>query len=239
MKSKQESQQLESAYLAYFARRQGDNKYFNFNILPLIKDFSFTDFLMVASKTEHSGILVITDNQYILGYTDEYGIGTHRAAAARIMKDISGGGFIRDIPTAKFLEHECHRKFITARITYDYRGDNEFGTPIFKGAIYFSLPEEHTISLSQFKVFEQFYQDYHRELEMLVRKYGVDKFNIQYEFIDEEGTKFLKKTTSLEEVYTYYESCIDENKPYQQENETIIGVSPKNTAHKSKKLINQ
>ena len=33
------------AYQAYYGRRNGDGFYFNYDILPLIKNFSFTEFI--------------------------------------------------------------------------------------------------------------------------------------------------------------------------------------------------
>lgn len=224
-------QQLEQAYQSYFAKKQGDSSYFNFDLLPLINNFSFTEFLKTDSKREHSAVLVITDNQYILGYTDAFGIGTHKAAMARIIKDLTGGGYIRDTKEARSLENNCIKQFITARIVYDYKGDNQFGTPIYSGAVYFTLPQDKTISIDQFEIFKKFYQDYYQELEMLIRKFGMDKFSIQYEYIDEEGTKIIKQTNSLQDVYAYYERCVDENKPHQIENEIIFGIT---TKHKTK-----
>lgn len=223
----QDKQLLEYAYRTYFTKQHGDNNYFNFDITPLIKDFSFIDFIAIEAKTEHSAILVITDNQYVLGYTDSYGIGTHKASIARVMKDITGGGYIRDLSEAKKLERQCTKQFITARIIYDYRGDNEYGRAIYQGAIYFSLPEGNAISIGQFENFKQFYTDYNRELEVLIATYGIDKFSIYYEYLDESGTKIRKKTNSLKDVYNNYENCINQNIEPKIENEVIMGISSK------------
>lgn len=227
MKKEEKKELLEYAYRTYFTKQHGDNNYFNFDITPLIKDFSFIDFFTTEAKTEHSAILVITDNQYILGYTDSYGIGNHKAAVARVMKDITGGGHISNINEAKKLERQCVKQFITARIIYDYRGDNEYGRAIYQGALYFSLPEDSKISIGQFENFKQFYTDYNRELEVLIGAYGIDKFSIHYEYLDELGTKVRKKTNSLQDVYTYYETCINENPEHKIENEVIFGISTK------------
>lgn len=233
--NKNKKQQLLEYTQLYFKKKHGDTSYFNFNILPLITNFSFVDFLTNSTKSEHSGILIITDNQYIIGYTDSYGLGTHKASMARIMKDITGGGYIKDVYEAKTLEKECTKQFLTARINYDYRGYNENGTDTYIGAIYFKLPEGNMISINQFEIFKQFYEDYNPELEMIINKYGMNKFNIQYEYIDSHGTKIIKKTNSLKEVCAYYENCVKTNHQPKIANEVILGVVKKEEQQKIKR----
>ena len=224
-------------FQAYYGRKNGDGFYFNYELLPLIHNFEFLDFIATASNNDHGGFLVITNNQYIIGYNSGFGIGTHRVAFARVMKDLTGGGLIRSEQEVNKLYHDCTKKFITARITYDYRGMNESGLPIHNGAIYFKLPETNTITKEQFEVFKKFYEDYNQEIKIIIRKYGIKKFNVQYEYIDEEGTKTMKIITNLDELYIYLEQCIEANKLLNIDNEIILGITP-NKKYKTKKLKN-
>lgn len=237
MKHKDDTKALgELAYQAYFGRKNGDGFYFNYDIYPLIKNFSFTDFLATATNTEHGGFLVITDNQYIIGYTAGFGIGTHKATFSRVQKDLTGGGLITTEREVKKLSFECTQKFLTAKITYDYKGINESGTNIYNGSICFNLPEDNTITKEQFEIFKIFYKDYNDELIRLIKKYGINKFNIQYGCIDEQGTKIIKTITSLNELYTYLEKHIDENKQLNINNEIIIGTTPNQKIKKLGKI---
>lgn len=218
----------------YFARKIGINYNFNYDLYSMIKDFNFTDFLNTDTRNEHGGIIVITNNQYIVGYTEGFGVGSHRVAFARVMKDLNGGGRIQDYNEAKKLADICTNNFITARILYDYRGDNEFGTPTYSGTIYFDLPTNDTITYEQYKSFEKFYEDYNKELEILIRKYGSNKFNIQFGCIDENGTKAVKIVDSLNEIYNYLETRIDQNKKIDDKKEIILGIPTKESNHKTK-----
>lgn len=212
------------SYQAYYGRKNGDGIYFNYDLFPLIHNFSFIDFIASATNFDQGGFLVITNNQYIIGYTDGFGLGTHRVAFARVMKDLTGGGLISSHEEAYKLSTECTKNFLTARITYDYRGCNSFGNSMHSGAIYFKLPENNTITKEQYNMFKKFYNDYYNELKILIRKLGIQKFNIQYEFMDEDNTKRIKNTDNLDELYIYLEHQIDDNKTINIDNEIIIGT---------------
>ena len=218
----------------YFARKIGINYRFNYNLSEMITNFNFTDFLNTNTQTEHGGIIVITNNQYIIGYTEGFGAGSHRVAFARVVKDLTGGGYIRNYEEADKLSKICTNNFLTARILYDYRGDNENGTPQYSGALYIDLPKKDTITKEQFESFKKFYEDYNQELKMLIRNKGIKTFNIQYGCIDEDNTKAVKIVDSLDEIYKYLETRIDENKAILEE-EIIIGIETKKNNKKLKK----
>ena len=213
----------ELKYQTYYGRKNGNGFHFNYDLLPLIHNFSFIEFFETIINNDQNGFLVITNNQYIIGYTDSFGIGTHRVAFARVIKDLTGGGFINSYEEANKLSTECCNNFITARITNDYRDNNNFGFPSHTGAIYFKLPGNNTITKDQYEVFKKFYNEYAKELSILIRKYGIQKFNIQYEYLNEEGTKIIKTTDNLDELYVYLETLIDDNKILSIDNEIIIG----------------
>ena len=223
------------AYEAYYGRKNGDGFYYNYDLKPLIDNFDFLEFINNTTNNDYGAFLVITNNQYIIGYNSGYGLGTHRVAFARVMKDILTGGQIKSEQEINKLYQECTKKFLTSRITYDYKGRNENGIPLYTGALYFKMPETNTITKEQFEVFKQFYEDYDKEIKLIIRKYGINKFNVQYEYIDNEGTKTMKITSSLDELYEYLESYVDENKILELSNENIIGtISNKNI--KTKRL---
>lgn len=207
----------------YFARKIGNSYHFNYNLSETIDNFNFTDFLHTNTKSEHGGIIVITNNQYIIGYTEGFGTGSHRVAFARVMKDLTGGGKISNSEEADRLSKKCTNNFLTARILYDYRGDNENRIARYSGAIYIDLPQHDTITKEQFESFKKFYEDYNQELTILIRKKGINNFNIQYGELDKEDTKAIKKVDNLDDIYKYLEKRIDENKVIFEE-EIIIGI---------------
>lgn len=209
---------------AYYGKKEKNGNSYNYDLIPLIKNFNFTEFLSTDTKTEHGAVLVITNKQYIIGYTAEYGLGTHKSAFARIMKSLHKGKRIQDSNEVKKLEEECTQKFITARILYDYRGDNEYGIQQYSGAIYFQFPKDDTITKMQYELFKMFYEEYNKEIKMLIRKYGINKFKIQYGHIDETGTKEIKNVDSLDDIYTYLEKRVDTNKNIDITEEQIIGT---------------
>lgn len=220
---------------SYYGKKENLGNSYNYDLYPLIKDFTFTEFLSTNTKTEHGAVLVITNNQYIIGYTSDYGLGSHRSALARIIKTIHGGNRIQDSKEAKRLEDACKKQYITARIIYDHRGDDEEGIPIYSGAIYFQLPQNDTITKEQFELFKKFYNEYNEEIKMLIRKYGQHNFKIQYGHIDKTGTKEIKNINSLDEIYTYLETRINYDKEIANFEEIIIGTPINDSYQKIKK----
>ena len=86
-------------YNSYIARKNGNGSAYNYDLGPLIYNFSFDTFILDAEKSkeglqEHGAFLIITNNQYIIGYNAGYGTGTHISAFARTTKDMFGGGSI-------------------------------------------------------------------------------------------------------------------------------------------------
>jgi len=220
---------------SYYGKKESLGNSYNYDLYLLLENFSFTEFLSTNTKTEHGAVLVITNNQYIIGYTAEYGLGSHRSALARIMKTIHGGNRIQDSKEAKRLEDECKKKYITARILYDHRGDNEEGISLYSGAIYFQFPKNDTITKMQYELFKKFYEEYNNEIKMLIRKYGIYNFKVQYGHIDETGTKEIKNVDSLDEIYTYLETRIDFDKKIDNDEEIILGTTISTDHKKIKK----
>lgn len=130
----------------YYGRKSGGGSSYNYELAPLIQDFSFYDFIAGCEPDcDHGGFLVITDKQYIIGYNAGFGVGGHMSSYARVMKDLQGGGDIQYRDAVR-LNTECCMSYVTARITYEnIEGGHE-------GYIHFTLTN-HPITEKQFEVF--------------------------------------------------------------------------------------
>ena len=59
---------------AFLARKTGGGSAYNYDLTPLIENFTFYDFVTkIENNQDHGGFLVITDNQYIIGYNAGFG----------------------------------------------------------------------------------------------------------------------------------------------------------------------
>ena len=218
----------------YKNRLTGYSNY-NYDIFPLIKDFDFYTFIDYAEKhkkniTDYGGFIVITSKQYIIGYNENFGTGTHLMSLARVAKEITGGGTIKDKEEAKNLANYCFDKYIVASIVYECI--EEYGVPKCSGYISFEI-NENNISEEIFESFEQFYYEYNKEIERVIKKYGIEKFSVVLN-IKQNGK--LKKVISysLDDLYNYLKENINYNIDKLPNDEIIIG-----NARKSKYLTLQ
>ena len=99
----------------FYNRKSGLGSSWNYDLIPLITNFSFYKFISDAKSDEFGGFIVITDKQYIIGYNAGFGYGTHASSFTRVMKDINGGGRINSAKELMNLTNECCKKFIVAR----------------------------------------------------------------------------------------------------------------------------
>ena len=70
---------------------------YNFDLKEMIESFDFLEFIKPNNKKfkdYRAGILLITDNKYIISYSRDYGYGDHLPAFARLFKDLDGGGLL-------------------------------------------------------------------------------------------------------------------------------------------------
>lgn len=211
---------------AYLNRKSGKGSRYNYDLEPLIKKFSFYDFVANVKKDEDfGGFLVITNKQYVIGYTAGFGAGTHMAAFARVMMDMNdpNKGQIKYDRDAIKLNSECTRNYITARILYESHGYDQYGIPQFLGYINFELSSfGGKITPSQFEVFKQFYNDYNEDINYVTKKYN---FFVAINYKDEEGKTQRRTSQNLDELYEYLEKNIDETKVI-LEDSVIIGKCP-------------
>lgn len=212
----------------YF-NRGGQGTGYNYDLAPLIENFTFYDFIKEGMKIkEHQdfgGFLVITNNQYIVGYTKNFGKGTHLSAYARTMNDINERGYIRTDAEALSISNECQRNYITARIVCEYKGDNENRIATYESYINFDFSKlGYKITPEQFETFKEFYNTYNEDIKYVSKRYG---FYVRFSYKDENGSVKYNISNDLDTLYNYLSQNIDYNKTAKEEI-IIIGKERKN-----------
>jgi hypothetical protein len=228
---RREQQLLEQAYSSRDRVYSHDS--YNFDLKPLIERFSFYDLIQnkfdvsydnpydygntkIKTVNEHGGFLVITDKQYILSYNSEFGSGSHHCSFARCMADLQGGKRISNHEDSIYYKNLCEKEFITARITYEKLGNNQYGYPVYSGRILFNFGLE-PITEGKLKAFEQFYNDHVRELNSVCQRYN---FSIEY-----MCSYYTQKDCTLDDVLKFVRYHMDPFAPsISSEDEIIIGV---------------
>ena len=190
---------------AFFAPKKGKEvgeSGYNYDLAPFINDFSFYDYIDYAERhkrdvDDYGGYVVITNNQYIIGYNSSFGSGTHLSSFARTMQDIKGGGKIYNIDDAMRLTMECFDNFLTAVIVYEQTRETINSDIEYRGYISFDLT--NGVSEDQIKVFDQFYEDYNDELTYVTKKFK-GKFDVLYSYIDKNGKTKIVKSNNLDSL---------------------------------------
>lgn len=218
---------MNSIFDGFLKRKNSKGSAYNYDLYPLIENFDFYEFISSAENSkedlmEHGAFLVITNRQYIIGYNAGFGFGTHISANARVMKELLGGGFISSTKDAIKLNEDI-KQFITAKIFYEYMGDDKYSRPIYSGCINFNLClNNNKITKKQFEVFKMFYNDYNDDLKYVINKYGINKFHIKFCYNEKDNSMKQYISDSLDELYNYLENNIDYSKEVYEEN-IIIG----------------
>ncbi len=224
----------------YVNRKTGSGTKYNYDLKPLIQDFSFLDFISNALRNRQVGndfgaFLVLTNKQYVLGYNAGFGVGTHIASFARTFNDLNGHGRIVYDSEAIRLSEKCQKDYITARIMYDCVDENENGSPIYSGSISF-LIKNLPISPKQFEVFKKFYENYNSEIELVVKRCSINNFCVWFRY-DTELSKFnVNKSENLDNLYKFLESQIDYDKVVEDEDEVLVGVCVDETLSRKNKF---
>lgn len=211
----------------FYERKIGRGSNFNYDLYSLINDFSFYDLIEKTKNSnsnleDYGAVIVITNKQYIIGYTAGFGEGTHNSAFARIMKEIIGGGEISNLSDAQVLCEKCKKQYLTARIYYSRMITNYGADDSFSGYIEFDLTNS-IVSPEKFEMFKLFYDKYNSELLSLSLKRN--KFNVIYYY--KENDRVIKnETNSLDSLYLYLENHLTNNNDYSFD-EVIVGESKK------------
>ena len=219
----------DSCVSGFVARKSGNGSKYNYELKPLIYNFSFFDFICNALQNKSVGndfgaFLVLTNRQYVLGYNAGFGVGTHIASFARTFNDLKGRGRIDNDLEAIRLSEKCQKEYITARITYECIGENDNRIPNYSGSINFSI-KNLPISQSQFDVFKMFYEKYNKEIELVVKKCSIDNFCVWFTYQNEKGKQGINKSANLDNLYQFLEKYIDNNMILDDFNEVLIGDS--------------
>lgn len=213
----------------FLNRKTGGGEKYNYDLKPLIDNFSFLDFVYDALKYREVGndfgaFLVMTDKQYILGYNAGFGVGTHIASFAKTFSELKGISKIDNDLDALRFSNKCQDDYITARIMYECVGENENRIPVYSGGIGFTI-KKLPISPNQFEVFKKFYENYNKDIELAVKKCFINNFSVWFINDTEPGQSYLDKSGNLDNLYSFLESHIDYNKVTSDEDEVLIGVS--------------
>ncbi len=220
----------------FYQNRNDNGRDYNYDIMPLIQNFDFYDFIDYAERfkeeiKDYGAFIVITNKQYIIGYNASFGEGTHLSSFARVMKDIKGGGNMINSEEANHLTNECMNNFLTGRIMYE-RCESA-GRPKCAGHISFNLINK-TITKEQLDTFEKFKEDYGLEIKRIVRKYGIDKFKIIITYKTQDGLLDSITTDNLDDVYNILQNYVSQDKIVDID-ESIIGV-PNNSQILTRRL---
>ena len=214
----------------FINRKVGRGSNFNYDLYPLISDFCFeklTEFPKFVKDEEgnsyedYGAFFVITDKQYIIGYTAGNGAGTHKSAFARVEKELQGGGVINNSVDAKVLTDKCMQENICARIYYCNGIINNFSR--YSGHIDIDLTDT-IITKEKFEIFKLLYDKYNQELLYLSSKNK--GFQVEYTYL--EGNRVLRnESNSLDSLYLYFENNLNKDYEVNNSNEIIIGETIK------------
>lgn len=213
---------------SYLARKSGGGSAYNYELAPLIKNFSFYDFVQEGERKkykaeDHGGFLIITNRQYIVGYNAGFGVGAHASAFARTMMDINGGGTMHTDADVFSKQSECKRNYITARIVYEYINDNINGRAIYQGYINFDLSHlGYKITPQQFECFKKFYNDHNDDIKYVANHNG---FYVRFSYKDEKGNTQYNVSGSLDALYDYLSTIVYYDKTIHEE-PIILGTTP-------------
>ena len=214
-----------------YKRKVGRGSNFNYDLYPLINNFSFYDLVEYATEQDkidseekledYGAFFVITDKQYIIGYTAGNGAGTHKSAFARVQKELQGGGEISTLADAKILTEKCLKNNITARIYYAKSYLNNFLN--YSGHIDLDLTDTN-ITPEKFELFKQLYDKYNNELLYLNSKGKI--FQVEYTYLDKNRV-LRHESNSLDSLYLYLEQNITKENNNSNNEEIIIGETIK------------
>ena len=193
---------------------------YNFNLKEMIDAFDFLEFIKHNNKNFNegkSGILVITNKQYIISYSRNYGYGNHLPAFARLFKDLQGGGFLTKKGAEKiFLEGI--KKYIIAKIFFGYENTNT-------GVILFDRLEN--LNTQNLEVFYEFYNNYNKIIEDICKNY-----NFEVAYFDK--SKKIIKSKNMDNLLLYIENQKKKTNIVNEE-ESILGITINNKYKKNER----
>lgn len=183
-----------------------NNKPYNYSINDLINSFNLDDFIKKGKKMglyNNSAVLLITNKQYILSWTNNFGMGFHYDTLAQIYKYIYDGEPIKNSLEEFKLERKVS-KYMHAKLFYL----NGCGKMIFFGL--------ESLNYKNYKIFLNFYNDYNKILERICNE---NDFEIAFK--DKTVNKMVS-SKNLDKLLDYLQNNLDFNKYVPDDNEQII-----------------
>ena len=182
------------------------NKEHNFNINDLISNFTLDDFIGRGKKLglyNNSAVLLITNKQYILSWTKNFGMGFHYEALAQIYKYINEGSLLKN-SLEEFKFERKVSKCMHAKLFYL----NGSGKMIFYGL--------ESLNYKNYKMFLEFYNDYNKILERICNE---NDFEIAFK---DKSTNKIIISKNLDKLLKYLQNNLDFNVFVPDNNEQII-----------------
>lgn len=184
-------------------------KEINFNIKELINCFNLNNFINRGKKAglyNNSAVLLLTNKQYILSWTNNFGMGFHYPTLAQIYKYITDGGIIKNSIEELKLERIVS-KYMHAKLFYI----NNSGKMIFYGL--------DSLNYKNYNIFLNFYNDYNNIITKIC-----EENDFEIAFKDKNINKFVS-SKNLDKLLKYLQENLDYNKVINNDNEQIIGIS--------------
>ena len=184
-------------------------KEINFNIKELINCFNLNNFINRGKKAglyNNSAVLLLTNKQYILSWTNNFGMGFHYPTLAQIYKYITDGGIIKNSIEELKLERIVS-KCMHAKLFYI----NNSGKMIFYGL--------DSLNYKNYNIFLNFYNDYNNIITKIC-----EENDFEIAFKDKNINKFVS-SKNLDKLLKYLQENLDYNKVINNNNEQIIGIS--------------
>lgn len=175
---------------------------YDFELNKMMENFDFESFMNPPESEDRllGGWLIITDNQYVMGYNDFDGMGYHGDSIRRALCEIFDEGRYSQFGSPSFV----NKNFIIGTMMSGQ--DNMY--------ILFDLNQLRSITPNQYKLFEEFKNKYN---DIIKRKSIILGNNTV--FYENNGTEVVSKDLDL----VSYVLCqkIDENKKLPKDVEII------------------
>lgn len=209
---------------------------YNFDVKEMVENFSLEDFFQLKdNKVGREAFLLITDNQYVSGYTKSFGYGDYSEAISNTIKEIYGlKKFVyrREIDNINEITKGI---FVTAKMENSSRDGV---------SIYFNIDEHTSISMNQFELFEAFYDknndiinSYSKKLGYPIVKYYLPNeksYVNDYGFIEDE---IFYEDDDLSNILEILKNKVDQNKVVPKEENIIGNIVKKDIKVKTKNYV--
>ncbi len=217
---------MDKDYKTYVTKGNITNEKWNFDLEPLISEFSLLDFCRSGLRNkdyeDHGAFLVITNQQYVIGYNSKFGIGPHMEAYARVEKDMHGGGDITSFQELVTLSTNLSIRAITGRIMYEPVMLEGYSRPIYDGYIHFCMATHNgtnrVITQEQYEQFLAFYNEYNEQFLAAAHNY---RFRVQFSYLSPDGKLKKDVCDSLDNLKTFMEHNLS-LEPIKDEPEEVL-----------------